>query len=317
MPMASGLDSQLGFGVETTIGTRAVPTVFLPFLDEDIKYERERIPSKAIYPGRRVLSRWRVGKQEVKGPFKIEFAPQSTGKILRWMFGAVTTTGAGPYQHVFTPGNLDDDAITIQFGKPAEDGTILVADYLGCQCVDWSLGVKVGEYAILNTSIYGQHEDTSQTLAAASMPANWQPFAHLSTTLSIAGSDYPLDDVMITGDNKLQTGRHVIRATTPERPRPSKEGADLRAYGGTINSDFLSYAAYNRFRDGTTAALSMVMSDGAGAQLTIAGTVRFDGETPNVKGPGMLKQRLPFVFTHPSSDASAITATLVNSDATP
>jgi hypothetical protein len=315
--MSSGIYSQLGFGVETTVGTRATPTVFLPFVDEKIQFSRDRIVSKGIRAGRRTQGWWRAGKQEVKGPFKFEFAPQSTGKLLKWMFGAVSTSGAGPYTHTFTPGTLDDEALTIQIAKPAEDGTILVADYLGCQCSEWSLGLKVNEYAILNATVYGQQEDTSQTLASASYPSGWQAFTYLSGSLSIAASAYEIEEITLTGNNNLQTGRHRIAASNPERPRLSREGGDWRAYGGMINGDFLSYTAYNRFKNGTEAALSMVFSDGASAQLTIAGNVRFDGETPNVAGPGMLKQPLPFVFTSQTNDATAITATLVNSDATP
>lgn len=317
MTIGSGLDSQIGFGVETTIGTRSVPTIFFKFLDEGIEFDRGRIVSKGIGLGRRFPSLWRPGIQEVKGPFRWEFAPQGVDKILEWWWGGTPVkTGSGPYQRVYTPGALDSKAMTIQFGKPAEDGTVNPWDYYGCQCTEWGLQVKAGnEFVIASTTVYGQQEDDTQTLAAASTPSGWTPFSALSCSLSIAGSVYELEDIGVTGNNGMVTGRHRITGTNPERPRRSREGAQHRKYGGVLNGDYLSNTAYNRFRNGTEAALSLVMSDGASAQLTIAGNVRFDGKTPNVKGPGPLKQSLPFEFFSTTNDATAFTATLINSDA--
>jgi hypothetical protein len=69
--------------------------------------------------------------------------------------------------------------------------------------------------------------------------------------------------------------------------------------------------------NGAEAALSLAFDAGTGAKLTIAGNVRFDGSTPNVSGPELLEQALPFKFVSVTSDAAAFTVTLENADATP
>ena len=316
MPIASGLEAQVGFSPEVTIGTRVVPATFLEFTGETLKYRRGRIISNGLKAGRRTQGRWKQGVQWVDGDISFELAPQSVGKLFRWMFGGVATSGAGPYTHTFTPGALDDKALTIQFNRPDESGTNRVMEYTGCQCTSWEIGARVNEFVTLKTALYGMHEDTSQSLAAASYPATWSPFTFISGSLSIGGTGYECDEITITGDNGLQTGRHRIRATTPERPVQSRESG-YRQYGGMINGDLFSLVAYQRFVQGTEAALSLVFNDGANAQLTIAGNVRFDGETPDVTGPTMIKQALPFVFTSLTSDAATITATLINADTTP
>lgn len=314
---ASGLDSQIGFGVETTIGTRATPTIFFRFLDENIKRSKGRIISKGIGYGRRFPSLYRTGVQDVKGPIRWEFAPQGIDKVLEWMWGGTPVkTGSGPYQRVYTPGALDSKAMTIQVGRPDDANTINPYDYYGCHCAEWGFTVKAGnEFVIASASVYGQYEDLSQTLATPSLPSGAMPFSALSCSLSIAGSVYEIEDVNITGNNGLVTGRHRITGTNPDRPRRSREGAQHRKYGGTINGDYLSNTAYNRFVNDTEAAFSLVMSDGASAQLTLAGNVRFDGDTPNVKGPGPVKQALPFEFFSSTGDSSVFTATLINTDA--
>lgn len=313
---SSGIDSQFGFSPETTHGTRVVPATFNEFVSEGIKNRVNRIISKGLKAGRRFQGRWRPGKSWVEGPVTIELAPQSTGKLFKWMFGAVSTSGSSPYAHTFTPGTLDDESLTIQFAKPDEGGTIRVFEYTGCQCTEWQLSLKIDEFAMLSFTVYGQKEDTSQTLASASYPSGWNPFTFLSGSMTIAGTEYLIDEITLTGNNGLQTGRHAIQGTNPARPRVSRESAK-RTVGGQIAGDFFDLTAYNRFVAGTEAALVLTLSDGASASLVITGNARFDGETPNVTGAAMLKQPLPFVFTSLTSDAATITAVLTNTDSTP
>ena len=87
MTIGSGLDAQLGLGVETPVGTRATPTIFFRFIDEGIQLSKGRIVSKGIGLGRRMPSLWRDGVQEVKGPLRWEFAPQGIDKVLEWWWG--------------------------------------------------------------------------------------------------------------------------------------------------------------------------------------------------------------------------------------
>jgi hypothetical protein len=314
MAIASGLESQWGFSPETTVGTRVTPATFLPFLSENIKHDIARNVSNGIFAGRRTRHVWRPGRQMVKGPVNFELAPQGFTKLGKWMMGGIATTGSGPYSHVLTPAGLDDEAMSFQFAKPDESGTVRVHDIIGAQCIDWSIGLKVGELAQASVNITGMDSTYDESLEVASYPTGWNPFSYISGSLTIGGSAYEPEEISITGSNGLAVDRHRIRATTPEWPVRSRE-ASFREYKGTLNGDFFGLTAYNRFINGDEAALSLVLSDGASASLTIAGNVRFDGDTPNVSGDAMLKQPLPFVFTSASSDAAAFTMTLVNSDA--
>lgn len=314
MPIASGLESQWGFSPESTPGTRVAPATFLPYLSENVKHEIERMVSQGLRAGRRTRGVWRPGRQTVKGGVTFELAPQGAVRLFKWAMGGLSSTGSGPFTHTLTPNTLDDESMTWQFNKPDESGTNRVFDIYGAACTDWSVGLKLGEFAMATFNMEGMQAVYDQTLATASYPSGWNPFAYTSGSLTIAGSAYEPEEITITGTNGLQTGRHRIKATTPQWPVRHREAA-FRDYGGTLNGDFFDLAAYNRFVNGTEAALVVTLSDGASASLTITGNVRFDGETPNVSGAAMLKQSLPFVFTSGTSDAAAITLTLVSSDA--
>lgn len=316
MTIPSGLGSQAGCKIETTYGTRVAPDRFFPILSEGVKKRQDQIWSKGIRAGRRTDHQVQVGKSWVEGPVALELGPQSTGLLLRFGFGAIQTTGAGPYTHTATPGDLGDDSMTWQFNRPDESGTDRPFDYTGCMVASWQLALKAGELAVLTLNLYGQKEDTGQTLATVSYVAGYTPFTFVQGALSVAGSAYEIDDITISGNNNLSTGRHVVTATNPGLPRQPKEGTARRSYTADINSDFWSLVAYNRAIANTDAALSLALTNGT-TSLTIAGNVASTVDTPVIAGPGMLKHKLPVAFYHATSDASAITATLVNADSTP
>lgn len=314
---AAGFDSQIGYVAEGTAGTYTAPTRTLEHVSEGVKLNVERIESKGIKKGRRGSNgRWAAGRQWIAGSIAHELSAANIGLLLKHLFGAVSTTGTNPYTHVLTYGATVESTLTIQIGRPSIDGTINAFSYLGCQITKAKLMSKVGEISGIELEVYGQHEDTGQSLVATAYPSAWSPFTFAHATLSLAGSEYEFEDITLDFDNGLKTGRHVHRTSNPTRPLISKESGH-RSAGGTINSEFQSMTAYNRFVSGTEAALSMVWNAGSSAQLTIAGNVRFDGETPNVGGPEILKQGLPFKFLSTTSDAAMVTATLVNADSTP
>lgn len=315
MAIPSGLGSQAGCKIETTYGTRVAPDRFYKIISEGVRKRQEQIWSKGIAAGRRTEHQVSLGKSWVEGPVVMELCPQSLGLLLRCGFGAISTTGSNPYTHVATPGDLGDDSATWQFNRPDESGTDRPWDYTGLVVTSWELALKAGELAVLTLNYYGQKEDTSQTLASVSYVAGSIPFSFIHGALSLGGSEYKIDDITLRGANNLTTGRHVITATNPGLPLQPKEGTARRAYGADINSDFWSLTAYNRAIANTDAALSLALTNGS-TSLTIAGNVATTVDTPTITGPGMLKAKLPVTFYSGTSDAAAITATLVNADST-
>lgn len=310
---SSGIDAQIGFVAESSFGTFAVPTKFAEFTSESLKFERERINSKGIKAGRRTLNRWAQGVQRVNGDIELEMGPVGTGTLLKHAFGGSQTTGAGPYVHTLTPGSLDDKSLTIQVGRPDIGGVVRAFSYLGCSITGFELSCKVNEYLMGKFSIYGTDEVTSESLATASYPAGWSPFVFTEGVLSIAGSSYDVTQLSLGAKNGQKVDRHFIRASG-HKPKIALE-SEQREYSGTLTSDFIDLTAYNRFKNGTEAALVLTFTSGANI-LEITTNVRFDGETPNIGGIEIPEQSLPFVCVSSTSDAAAITAVLTTTDAT-
>lgn len=316
MPLKSGLNAQLGFAAETTWGTPVTVTKFVPLVSESIVKEVARLESSGIIAGRRVLStnQFTGGDVTVSGDIQLEVALHGIGSLWKWMLGSATTTstgGSAPYTHTCTPGDLSDDHLTVQVGRPNVGGTVDAFTYSGIKCASWELAGSAGELATLGLSVVGKDEATNTALVTATFTNGVdQSFSYINGAISIVGSSVNVKDFKISGDNGLAERRFVSDRTVAE---PLE--AALREYGGELTCEWEGLTQYNRFVAGATVPLIVTLSAGSGASVTITTNVRFDGSTPTVQGREILEQSIPFKCVA-ATDAGAITVAVVNSDAT-
>jgi hypothetical protein len=386
MAIGSGMAAQIMWAVETTAGVPVTPTAANPLISESLTIERERLESAGIIASRRVLTsdQWNGGNITVGGDISLELYNRGLGKLFRGMFGAVNTTGAGPYTHVFTPGDLSDDVLTVQVGLPGTGGTVHPKTVGGAAVASWEIAGSAGEIVtlgatlaamnghvgsrvvtdgVLNTTtlvtsataaftqgdvgkpIYATGIPTGAYIASVTSATNivlsaaatatassvsvtiGTPLAtatYLSTqkpvkfaygSLSLFGSSVAnCKAFTISGNNTLADDRRFIG--THNRALPIEAG--LREYTGSIELEFDDVTQWNRYAAGTEGALSLVFTvPGTTDTVTVAGNVRYDSETPQVGDRSILSQNIPIKFVASGADATAITATLVNSDSTP
>lgn len=313
MSAPAGFAGQFGFKTEVTAGSAVTVDQFLPFNSEGLKQDIDRIDSKGIRAGRRTLAAWAAGVKTIGGDVEMELPNRNFATWLKHMFGSVVTSGAGPYTHTATPGDLTGKSLTVQVGKPDVSGTVQPFTYAGAKVASWEIGASVNEYAMLTLTLSAWTEVTATALATASYSSTLSPFTFVGGALTIAGSGVStVRDFSISGDNKLATDRHRIGSATVKEQL--EEG--VREYAGTISADFESLTAYNRFVNGTEAALVLAFTSGSDT-LTITTNARFDGETPSVgSADELLEQPLPFVCVSSTSDAAAVTCVLVNTETT-
>lgn len=379
----TGIDAQIGYALESTVGTPVTVTAFLPLVSETLGQELARLESAGIIAGRRVLAsqQWNGGDISVMGSVQHELYNRGLGKLFTAMFGAVATTGAGPYTHTFTPGDLTGDSLTVQVGRPATNGTTYPFTYAGMKVASWEIACAAGEIATLGMDLVGTREIdyrvvtdgvttsgdatitsasaafnasdvgnpisgtgiptgatiasvTSATeaelsanatatgtsisftlgiaIAAASYPSGIKPLKFNHAAVSIGGASVNAKSLTISGNNGLDDSRRFLGNQRISEPLE----ANLREYTGTIELEFTDLTQYRRFVTGSEAALVASFTSGSDS-VTITTNVRVDGSTPQVSGREILTQSLPFKCVASGADSSAITAVLVNSDATP
>ena len=316
MALKSGLVAQVGLKTETTWGTAVAVDRFTPLISESMTEKIERLESAGIAPGARVLrsGQWATGNVEVSGDLGFELYQQGMGLWFRHMFGAVSTSGAGPYTHTFTPGDMSDDHFTLQIGKPDVAGTVQPFTFSGCKVTEWELAAKAGELVTLGVSVVGKDLATGTSLATASYGAgSGLPFSFAHASVTVGGSAAYVKEITLKGSNGLAVDRRGIGSAYIKEPLE----AELRAYEGEMVCEFESLTQMNLFRNGTENALVLTIDAGSAAKCVITTNVRYDGSTPEVQGRGVTELKVPFKCLGPSTDAGAITAVLTNSDATP
>ena len=307
--MPGGADAQIGWKSESVVGTAVVVDTFQPFRSENLKQNIEYLDTQTI-SARKVLRLTKPGSKTVEGGITMELANTDIATLLNHMFGAVSTSGAGPYEHEYTPGDLTGQAMTIQVGRPASSGTVHPFTYAGCKIANWTISAAVGEIATLEVGIVGMTETTATALATASYDSTWEPFVFTEASLSIDGTPVgTVRDVSLSGDNAIENRIRLGSGTSKE---PLEIG--LRDYSGTITTDFDSLTHYNLFTSGTEAAMVLTFDNGTD-DLVITSNIQLVGETPEVSGFDLLAQNLPYRCISSTSDAAAITAVLTNSEA--
>ena len=301
----SGLLSQVGYGAESTYGTRVVPARFLEFTEEDVSLELEQLDSAGLRAGQTVLrsDRQATIRMGAAGSITHEFARLGMGLLLLHALGAVAiTTPAGATltrRHTYTPGSLVGKFLTTQIGRPDTGGVVRPFDYVGCKVATFEINQSVGEYLTYTHELDAQDELTNQTLAVASYPWPNAIFHWGQCAVTVGGSD--IDDVefSLSGDNGLKRDRRFLRgsALKKEPIRQAMTGCE-----GTASGEVASFANYTSFVAGgailpivatwTSAAL---IEAGFPFKLTITlAACRAKGNTPNVGGPDVLEHEIEF-----------------------
>lgn len=326
MPIPSGLSAQLGAVDESTYGTPVTVTKFYEFLSESLKLNIERLESSALRSGTRVLrsDRWAVGQRSVEGSVDMELSNKSQGLWFKHAFGSVVTSqpdGAGAptvFLHTFTPGDFPT-GLTVQVGRTDTSGTTRAFTYHGCKVSEWSLEAAVGEFGKLSVSLLGEDEDTSTGLAVASYPAQLGLMTFIQGSVTVAGAAFDTKSISINGKNGLADDRYFLGSALRKNPLENA----LREYTGTLEAEFSDLTAYNRFVNGTEAAVVLLFQGAtiSGAfkyEVKVTMNVRFDGETPAVGGTEVIPLSVPFkcVASGATSD-TAIKLEYQTTDTTP
>lgn len=306
--MPGGADGQIGWKSESTVGTAVTVDTFLPIRSENIKQNIEYLDTQTI-SARKVLRLTKQGRKSIEGSVTTELPNTDIATFLKHAFGAVSTTGAGPYEHTFTPSDTQGSSLTIQVGRPATTGTVHPFTYAGCKVSQWEISAAVGEIAMLDFSVVGMSETTGDALASASYDSSWEPFVFTEASLTIDGSAVgTVRDLTLSGNNAIEL-RHRLGSATSKEPLE----IGLRTYEGSVTTDFDDLTHYNLFVNGTETALVATFDNGT-ETLVITTNVQFVGETPELAGFDLLGQNLPFRCISSTSDADAITAVLTNSE---
>lgn len=314
--MPTGLNAQIGYAVEVTPGTFVTPTKFLEFVPPlGLRQMPTQMKSNAIRANRVLPHAFAVGPSSVEGPVRHELVAESIGTLLRGMIeGTAVTTGAGPYTHTYDF-STEPASMSAQVGLPSS-ASVHPMSYAGLRVQRWRINVAPGDvFATLEIDWIGKSADIDGTpaLASATYPT-FTRFTFAHATFTLAGSEVCVDNISLEGTTGYASEHKIC---TTDAGTPTLFRADKPSVTGSVVTDLAGLTQLGRLVAGTQTALVVAFNAGASAQLTFTGNVFYTGEAPQIQNAGKVKETVAFEFLSATSDAAALTVTLINSDSTP
>lgn len=307
MALGHGYNSWLGVGVQTVFGTAVAASKWLELNSDSLKYKK----GKAQKPSLRGLSANRVVdmKKNVEGGIGIQLPFSGAEVLLKHAFGAVNTSGAGPYTHTFSLAQALLVGLTLEVNRDsAAIGGSSSFRYDGCHVSKWTLKQEVEDFLMLELDIVGRE----QTLIAVSTPTfatfdgiSWGDFT--SCTINSVATE--IMGFEITGDNALASDRYKLGSLT--RIGSGKSGP--RQITGTITAEFDALTLHALYLSQATFPIVFLYTSGAKTLTITLPACRFEGDDPTVENSGPLKLTLPFRAYLSAAEGDEINAVLVNS----
>ena len=305
------MSGQMGLKTESSWGTIITPTIFVPVLSSKLSVDEGLINAQGIKAGRRTENPGRLGKRVVGFNTEQELYNGSIATLLHHAFGAVNTTGAGPYTHTFTPGAHLGLSFTAQTGIEDTGGTVDPFTASGCKMEGWRLTGKVGELCKFSYDATCKDVVTSTALATASY-SSLSPFAAMDVTVSVNGSAVAsANGFTLTATKGLRNDRFVLGSRNIIEQREQAKFQFITE----ITADFDSTALYALQAAATQVASVITISNGT-ESLTITCSGQVIGQPPSLENQGIEAQTIRLRHSHATSDASAITAVLIDSETT-
>jgi hypothetical protein len=301
MPHGSGLDAQIGVGVESTYGTRVAPTTFLPFESESLTLSKSYIENQPLMAGVMVQpTGYHVSStRAAEGSIELQYFDRGMGKFLNLLTGAtvatVTPGGATTARTHTFPIGLESPvgkSLSIQVGRPDTAGTVRPFDYVGCKVTEAVISIESGEAATLSLNVDARDETTNQTLGTATYSAAARPFGFQNWAITLAGSPHVrCRSLTITIPLNMATDRyHLGNSGVKDEPLLNAQ-SDITA---NATFEFSSLADHTRFVNESTVALVATATNGLieGAfnyksEITIPAAKQISSG-PTVGGPDLL-----------------------------
>lgn len=304
MSIGSGLAGSVGVAEETTYGTAATPTLFLPPSGAvALKKTKNTVQGGGISAGRMVRDGGRrvVVSESAGGTVPFEVATKKMGLLLQHIFGSSATPvqqgATAAYLQTHALGDNFGKSLTIQSGVPDRTGTVRPYTFLGSKVTQAEFSCAAGELLTVNLTLDSQQVVETEALASPSYSTGVKPFhfRQLSVKLGSYGTETAISGVKgvsLTLERPQDTEAFYAGANgLKDQPVMN----DWVAISGSLDMDLVNKTQVaDLFRDDTSTSM-VIEFLGATIASTYKETFRlrvpmvfFNGDTPSVDGPGIV-----------------------------
>lgn len=247
------------------------------------------------------------GARNAPGPILVNIAPEDIGIMLKHLIGAPTTTGAGPYTHVFQPALSGANALPIGFTLQSDYGTAIASAsrfmrVRGCRINQGAFSLSPTGFQSLQLDVVGSDFGLSNTdLDSTPVLRGHQAFDGTELSIVVGGvapKSIKFASFAFTVSNDLDQDKRAIGNGGVRVGMP--EGFFMVT--GQAVAFFDHEDTINQVMSGTDTEIDITLSRGNGlgtagneSMVIHIGDLVCERNAPPVEGPRGL--RVPFNFT--------------------
>lgn len=311
MSQARGFKGRLLLDFESSFKTDPDPVaaMVMPFNSLSLTATRSLQQAQTI-TGRRDPVAPFEGNLDVSGDITVPVDVTAMGYWLRAMFGAPSTSGAGPYVHEFKVGDtMPSLVLEKQFS-----GISQFAKYSGCKISSFGLDVGGDGELVATLGVLGASEDLSgvaydadPTTISLTRFSNYQASLEEDGVALSNGTMVSLNiDFGLDGENYVIGGAGE-RGDIPE---------GLISVSGTLTTLFEDATLLNKAINGTESSLVITLTNGTNVLTLDLNELRYERRVPDIQGPEGILAELNFqAYFDNHADDSVVVATLTNGTA--
>lgn len=342
MSTGTGLDAQLGYKLESAVGTEATVDKFLEFNTEGLEFDPGYIEPEGLRSGVKFKrgSRLVQSRKTVTGPLEVNHSTRLMGGLWKAAIGSSVTTPTvvtDGFKQVHQTGDLLGKSLTLQVGRP-EPSTQVVKPHTfrGVKVTGWEFSVSDNEVCKLHLDVDGWDEATATALAAASYVSADEFNFSQATLFSIGGAVTGTTELLyaggadvaaivtslsLKGDNTLATERFGLGNAGVKKEQLEN---GIPVISGTLDAEYLQSEWYTPFKANTATSLALTFEGNptvpSGTDLNTLGFVipeiRIKKVTPQVQGPDLVKASVEFEVYVNEAAQNPFQVTIISADST-
>lgn len=307
MAYGAGIGASFGIKTESTFNPAASGVTvdhFTEMNSESLKFNKNTAVGSGLRAGGKVQRSQRrvVTTTDASGDLDIDLPTRGLGLYLAHAMGTFpspVTVSSGVYSYSFTLGDTSATSFSTQATVPQYGGALTTKTLTGCKIGSFELSVSAGEIAKAKFSIDAAGFTTATAPSTYAYPANGSVFHFAQGAITIDGSSVAnIKDFSVSVDNSLKNDRYNLGALGLKSQQVIN---GFRAITGKITAEFTDTVLLAKFLADTSASIVLTFT-GDTISSTFKDTLRitipaakFDADTPNVDGPGVVD--VGFSFT--------------------
>lgn len=313
MSQGFGHNAWIGWGQESTFGTRVAPGKFLEILKENFKREATYLSKPAL---RSPSMKNRVrSKLSVSGGFTFQFPWDGAEQLLKHALGSVVTTGVGPYTHTFSLESTIPTGLTFHVNRDAAAvGAGSAFEYEGCQIQKITFRQEVENFLECDIEVLGE-DSRNLAVATPTFPTfdgvDWEDLSSFALDADGSGSGPLLLQVRnleVSIENSLADERYRLGIRT----RIGLGRQAQRKISGTMEVEFDSLDAYAYYLNLTQNDIQIGWVSGTKQLLFNMPAAVLNAGDPVVEGPGEILVPLAFEAWSDAADNDELEVVLIN-----